>query len=86
MSELAKSHHVPETLEELMRMTYPNRRSSILSGEFGLLEVCEKFPLLRKPKHLSSFISTLFDACCSLVVHVDMSRIDESHRIKLYYG
>ena len=50
MAELAKPRPVGENLEDLMKLTYPNRRSSILFGEATLLDICDEFPLLKKPK------------------------------------
>ena len=54
-SELSKTKSSPEVLDELMKQTYRNRRASVLSGGVGVLEICDKFPLLRKPKHVRTF-------------------------------
>lgn len=50
--EVSKPHPNPQVLEDLMNQTYPNRRASILAGEVGVIELCDKYPLLRKPKHV----------------------------------
>ena len=52
-TELSKARPDPEILENLMAQTYANRRASVVGGELGLLDVYEKFPLLRKPKYVS---------------------------------
>ena len=54
-SELSKTISSPKVLDELMKQTYPNRRASVLGGGVGVLEICDKFPLLRKPKHVRTF-------------------------------
>ena len=52
-SELSKPIPKPDILKELMRLTFMNRRMSVLSGEIRTVDLCEKYPLLRKPKHVS---------------------------------
>lgn len=52
-TELSKVKPSPLVLEDLMKQTFPNRRSSILNGDVGIIQICESFPLLRKPKHVS---------------------------------
>ena len=59
MAELAKPRPVGENLEDLMKLTYPNQRSLILSGEETLLNICDKFPLFKKPKNVISFSKAL---------------------------
>ena len=51
-AELLMAHPISENLEDLMMQTYPNCRASILSGKLSLVDVLEKFPLLKKPKHV----------------------------------
>ena len=51
-AELLKAHPTSENLEDLMKQTYHYRRACILSGELSSLDVCDKFPLLKKPKHV----------------------------------
>lgn len=52
LSELSKKNPNPEVLEDLMEQTYPSRRQDILSGELTVIDACEKFCLLKKPKHV----------------------------------
>lgn len=51
-SELQKTNPSSEVLYALMEQTFANRRSSVLKCELSLSEICEKYPLLRKPKHV----------------------------------
>lgn len=52
-AEAQKSNPNTEVLNSLMEQTFTNRRMSVLNGQVRVLELCEKYPLLRKPKHVS---------------------------------
>ena len=51
--ELEKLNPNPDILIELMRQSFPNRRNWIITEEHPVSAVCEKFPLLRSPGHVS---------------------------------
>ena len=51
-SELLKTNPSSDVLYALMQQTFANRRSLILKSELSFSGICEKYPLLRKPKHV----------------------------------
>ena len=52
-SEILKSNPSTEILNSLMEQTFTNRCMSVLNSELSVLELCEQYPLLTKPKHVS---------------------------------
>lgn len=52
-AEIHKSTPNTDILDTLMGQTFANRRKSILESRFTASELCDKYPLLRKPKHVS---------------------------------
>lgn len=51
--ELEKTKPNNDVLVDLMHQTFPNRCQWILNKEHPVSLVCEKFPLLRSPGHVS---------------------------------
>ena len=54
-SEMLKSNPSTEVLDTLMEQTFANRRMSVLKSEISVSHLCEEYPLLRKPKHVSHY-------------------------------
>ena len=52
-AEMQKSNPSSDILDSLMMQTFANRRKSILESRITVSEICDKYPLLRKPKHVS---------------------------------
>ena len=51
--ELEKTKPNNDVLVDLMHQTFPNRRQWIISDEHPVSLICEKFPLLKSPGHVS---------------------------------
>ena len=52
-AEMPESNPSSDILDSLMMQTFANRRKSILESRITVSEICDKYPLLRKPKHVS---------------------------------
>ena len=55
-TEMEKVKPNPEILVDLMKQTFPNRRDWIIQEGHHVSLVCEKFPLLKYPIHVSTLI------------------------------
>ena len=56
MAELSKSNPNADVLNDLMEQTYSMRRKAILTGDFFISDIIEKYTLLKKPKHVRLLI------------------------------
>ena len=52
MAELSKSNPNADVLDDLMEHTYSMRRKAILTGDFSISDIIEKYTQLKKPKHV----------------------------------
>ena len=50
MAELSKSNPNADVLDDLMEQTYSMRCKAILTGDFSILDIIEKYTPLKKPK------------------------------------
>ena len=66
---ILKRNQSTDILNSLMEQTFTNRRISVLNSELGVLEICEQYPLLRKPN-----MKVIYDDMFSLVfIYMEVS-------------